>query len=169
MENNRCRIDGSFGSLVSAARKLPERAIKTDEKLAKRTRFWFNFVFATEGLAIAITIAVCNAARHPELIPLPVALIVGIHFFPLAFLFRVKLYHCTGALLCLLAVVTWLFVPGEITLGKHPIHTYMSVVGFGAAFVLWGTGLLLWLEVFRNHEVKNHSRQQSGNHAKNSP
>ncbi|WP_336637815.1 DUF7010 family protein [Lysinibacillus fusiformis] len=135
---------GGF-SLIRASRELTNQVSKTDLRQGKRTSFWFNIIFAAEGLAIAITIAVCNATRHPELIPVVIALIVGVHFFPLAPLFQVRLYYFTGTLLCLLAIMTWLCVPTKVTLGEHQINTFMSVVGFGSALILWGTGLAIWL------------------------
>ncbi|PGZ95382.1 hypothetical protein COE51_20110 [Bacillus pseudomycoides] len=132
-------------SLIRASRRLTNQVSKTDLRCGKRTRFWFNIIFAAEGLAIAITIAVCNATRHTELIPLVIAIIVGAHFIPLAPLFQVRLYYFTGALLCLLAIITLLFVPPKVTLGEHQINAFMSVVGFGSALILWGTGLAIWL------------------------
>ncbi|WP_440603136.1 DUF7010 family protein [Bacillus sp. GB_SG_008] len=132
-------------SLIRASRQLTNQVSKTDLRRGKRTRFWFNIIFAAEGLAIAIAIAVCNATRHTELIPLVIAIIVGAHFIPLAPLFQVRLYYFTGALLCLLAIITLLFVPEKVTLGEHQINAFMSVVGFGSALILWGTGLAIWL------------------------
>jgi hypothetical protein len=69
---------------------------KKDVRHGKHTRIWFNIIFAAEGLAIAITIAVCNATHHLELIPLVIAIIVGVHFFSFAPLFQVRLYYFTG-------------------------------------------------------------------------
>lgn len=132
-------------SLIRSSRKLPVQAITGDARTGKRMRFWFNINFAAEGIAIFIAIAVCNAIGHSELIPILIAIIVGIHFFPLASLFRVKFYYFTGAFLCLLALITWLFVPESITVGGHPIDAYLSIVGFGSSIVLWGTGLAIWL------------------------
>ncbi|MED4404100.1 DUF7010 family protein [Metabacillus fastidiosus] len=132
-------------SLIRASRELTNQVSKTDLIRGKRTRFWFNIIFTAEGLAIAITIAVSNITRHSELIPVVIAIIVGVHFLPLAPLFQVRLYYFTGALLCLLAIITWLFVPVKITLGEHQINAFMSVVGFGSALILWGTGLAIWL------------------------
>ncbi|MEH7009730.1 hypothetical protein V7087_02775 [Neobacillus niacini] len=132
-------------SLIRASRELTKQVSKTDLRRGKRTKFWFNIIFAAEGLAIAITIAVCNATRHTELIPVLIAIIVGVHFIPLAPLFQVRLYYFTGALLCLLAIITLLFVPAKVTLGEHQINAFMSVVGFGSALILWGTGLAIWL------------------------
>ncbi|WP_245645132.1 DUF7010 family protein [Peribacillus loiseleuriae] len=132
-------------SLIRASRELTNQVSKTDLRRGKRTRFWFNIIFAAEGLAIAITIVVCNATCHSELIPPVIAIIVGVHFLPLAPLFQVRLYYFTGALLCLLAIITLLVVPAKVTLGEHQINAFMSVVGFGSALILWGTGLAIWL------------------------
>ena len=132
-------------SLIRASGELANQVSKTALRHGKRTRFWFNIIFAAEGLAIAITIAISNATHHPELIPVIIAIIVGVHFLPLARLFQVRLYYFTGTLLCLLAIITWLFVPAKVTLGEHQINAFMSVVGFGSALILWGTGLAIWL------------------------
>ena len=132
-------------SLIHASRVLTNQDSKTDLRGGKRTRFWFNIIFAAEGLAIAITIAICNATHHLELIPLIIAFIVGVHFFPLASLFQVRLYYFTGILLCFLPIITLMFVPEKITLGDHQINAFMSLVGSGSALILWGTGLAIWL------------------------
>jgi len=134
---------GGF-SLIKASRKLTNQSPARDVTRGKRIRIWFNLIFAAEGVAIAIAIALCNAAGHSEFIPLVIAMIVGVHFFPLAPLFQVNLYYWTGALLCLLAIGTWLFVPAEFTLGEHRISGFMSITGFGSALILWATGLSVW-------------------------
>ena len=131
--------------LIRASRELKNQVSKADLKRGKSRRFWFNIIFAAEGLAIVITITVCNATRHSELIPLIIAIIVGIHFLPLAHLFQVRLYYFTGTLLCLLAIITLLFVPEKVTLGEYQINAFMSVVGLGSALILWGTGLAIFL------------------------
>ncbi|KKI91897.1 hypothetical protein WQ54_12260 [Bacillus sp. SA1-12] len=132
-------ISGVF--LLRASRELPNQVQTTAVRYGKRTFFWFNIIFAAELLAIAITVVICQAARHTELIPIVVAFIVGAYFLPLAYLFQVKVYYVTGGLLCLLAILTFLFVPEKITLGEHEILSFMSLTGIGSAFILWGTGL----------------------------
>ncbi|MDQ0268138.1 DUF7010 family protein [Cytobacillus purgationiresistens] len=131
--------------LIRASRELTNQASKTELTGGRRTKFWFNIIFAAEGLAIAITIAVCNTTSHTELIPPIIAIIVGVHFFPLAPLFQVKLYYFTGALLCILAIITLMFMPEEVTIGEYQINAFMSVVGLGSALILWGTGLAILL------------------------
>jgi hypothetical protein len=67
-------------------------------------------------------------------------------YLPLASLFRVRVHYLTGALLCLLAIVTLLLVPARVTVGNREIIAWWSIVGFGAALILWGTGWGLWLQ-----------------------
>lgn len=74
----------------------------------KRIGFLFNMVFIAEGLLIGISIAICNLINQTDLIPGVIAIIVGIHFLPLAALFQIKVYYATGVLFCLLAFITWL-------------------------------------------------------------
>ncbi|HEV7236370.1 MAG TPA: hypothetical protein VGN15_09330, partial [Ktedonobacteraceae bacterium] len=73
------------------------------------------------------------------------AIIVGLHFLPLAALFEVKMYYLVGVLLCLLAIITLVVVPESATLGGQQISAQWVVLGFGAALILWGVGLGLWL------------------------
>lgn len=131
--------------LILASRKLPHQAPHAGGKYRGNIRGWFNIIFLAEGLAIGIAIAVCNRTGHTELIPLVIAMIVGLHFLPLAYLFQVKIYYFTGLLLCILPVITWLFFPLNVTLLKHQINAYMFIIGFGSALILWGTSLKIWL------------------------
>ncbi|MBB3125545.1 putative membrane protein [Paenibacillus rhizosphaerae] len=142
-------------SLIRASRKIKDQSEVTDARPGKRIAIRFNIIFAAEGAAIAIAVAVCNAAGRTALIPIVTALIVGIHFFPLASLFRVKFYHLTGALLCMLALAALLFLPVEARLGAAHINAYMSVVGLGSALILWGTGTAIW---FRGRRLLTISR-----------
>lgn len=136
-------IGGSL--LIFASRVLPNKSPNVDEGPRKNIGIWFNIIFAAEGVAIVIAIAVCNAMSHAELIPPVIAMIVGIHFLPLANLFQVKTYYVTGILLSILPIITILFVPLNLPLNDHQINAYMSVVGFGSALILWGTSLVIWL------------------------
>jgi hypothetical protein len=145
------------GSLIRASRKLTNQGSKSDARFSKPIKVKFNLIFAAEGIAIFIAVAVCNAIGRSELIPILIAIIVGVHFFPLAPLFQVKLYYITGTLLCLLAVYTWLFV----TALENQIQANMSIVGIGSAFILWGTGLAVW--IMGKNLLSTAFIQQSGN------
>lgn len=139
-------------SLIHASQKMSSQVSDDGARRLKRIGFLFNMVFIAEGLLIGIAIAICNLINHTDLIPGVIAIIVGIHFLPLASLFQIKVYYATGVLLCLLALITWLIVPDTVMVGEHQILAPLSLLGLGCALILWTTGLTLWLG------IKNSSR-----------
>ena len=132
-------------SLLLASRRLPNQVAEAHTRRWRRTEIWFGIIFATEGLFIVVASVICNALNRFDLFFPIMALIVGVHFFPLAALFQVKIYYLVGALLCLLAMITLLTVPESVTFGGHQITAQWVFLGFGAALILWGVGLGLWL------------------------
>src|SRR5699024_10779879 len=90
--------------LIFASREIPNQVPNADARYNKNIGICFNIIFIAEVLIIVISIAVCNIIGYTELIPLVIAIIVGIHFLPLAYLFQVRIYYFTGALLCLLPI-----------------------------------------------------------------
>ncbi|MDG4846867.1 DUF7010 family protein [Peribacillus frigoritolerans] len=139
-------------SLIHASQKMSNQVSDDGARRLKRIGFLFNMVFIAEGLLIGIAIAICNLINQTDLIPGVIAIIVGIHFLPLASLFQIKVYYATGVLLCLLALITWLIVPDTVMVGEHQILAPLSLLGLGCALILWTTGLTLWLG------IKNSSR-----------
>ncbi|MGG4170040.1 hypothetical protein ABEW00_21560 [Rossellomorea vietnamensis] len=137
-------VIGGF-SLISASKGYPKGTSIHSGNDGRKMRKWFNIIFAGEGIAIGIAIAVCNAVGHTENIQIVIAIIVGLHFLPLARLFRVKIYYYTGILLCVVPVVTWLFIPETLMVSGHELNTYMSVVGLASALILWVTSLAIWM------------------------
>ena len=126
-------------ALIRGSRNLSD----TNARNSKNVDKWFNIVFATEFILIIIAAIVCNSIGHFDWFFPIMAIIVGIHFFPLAYLFQVKAYYVTGMLLCLLAVATLLFVPLKVSIGEYQINTWWSLVGFGSMLILWITSLVI--------------------------
>jgi hypothetical protein len=136
-------------ALLRSAKRLPAGMTPEDARRGKRIWKWFGIVFGLEGAMIGAASGICGATDHFELFFPIMAIIVGAHFFPLAPLFQVRLYYGTGALLCLLGAATLLFVPEEASYDGHQIVVWWTVVGFGSALILWGTGLFVWLNGIR--------------------
>lgn len=103
-------------------------------------RVWrrFQLIGIAEGIAIGLAVFVLARLGYPEWIPATVALVVGLHFFPLASLFGVMLYYATGALLCGVFVVS--AISAKIPGGGESLAV---MPGIGSAFVLWVTAGLL--------------------------
>lgn len=131
-------------ALLRASRHLPNQVTEADFQRGNRTGMWFGIVFATEGILIAVASAICNAINRFDLFFPIMAIIVGVHFWPLAALFEVKAYYLVGVLLCVLALITFA-VPEQGNLGGQPITAPWVVLGFGAALILWSVGLGLGL------------------------
>ena len=131
--------------LVLASRQLSNQASAAASQSGKRIGLWFGIVFTTEGLLIGVASAICNAINRFDLFFPIMAIIVGVHFIPLAALFQIRAYYLVGTLLCVLAVITLVAVPGQAHLGGQPIMAQSVVLGFGAALILWAVGLGLWL------------------------
>ena len=78
--------------------KLSELKL-ADENLRKQTRkivLGFRLVNCGQCVLIWLSMALCYYFRHPELVWPFIALIVSLHFVPLAWLFSVGTYYVTG-------------------------------------------------------------------------
>ena len=129
--------------MIRQSRSLPTRnSFHNDRNVRK----WFNVIFAVEFGLIGIAAIVTNIMGHFDWFFPVMSIIVGVHFFPLAHLFQVSAYYMTGMLHCLLAIVTLLFVPLEISVGGHSIDAWWVLVGFGSMLILWITSLMMLIK-----------------------
>lgn len=124
---------------LCVVRLLATRRIRsTDDPVAaaagKRAGIWFGVIFGTEIVLIAASSVVLGSIGHALWIPIAVALIVGIHFLPLARVFAAPIYCGTG-IFCVLGTLACLPIPG--------INLRLLCVGLVMAAVLWTTSLLL--------------------------
>jgi hypothetical protein len=78
-----------------------------------------------------------------QFIPPAIALIVGLHFLPLARLFRVTFYYITGVLLCVLALVAIIALIRGLPIAGPSPYNWSLVVGIGATLILWLTALVV--------------------------
>jgi hypothetical protein len=91
----------------------------------------FGWITAMEGGAILLAIVLLNALHRPQFIAPVIAIIVGLHFFPLASVFGAPLYYATGALGCAIGITGLLISDPAVCIG----------------FVGLSFGSLLWLTV----------------------
>ncbi len=135
----------SGGTLLSrAASRLPPHEESFAEQAhgqaeGKRYGMIFGLVFGLEIGIIALGTVLLNRFHHPEFLLPFVAIVVGVHFFPLARLFDVPLYYVTGALFVLAGVTVMLAVPVHTMIGN--LHAWNALVGAICAVMLWLTGI----------------------------
>ena len=110
--------EGSLGAGVAQA--------GPDERAAGRR---FAQINTAQWVAIAVAIVVANVLHAPERIPGAIAIIVGLHFFPLATLFRAPLYNLTAAAMCAV---------GAMSFALHG-DAAGELAAAGGCVILWAT------------------------------
>ncbi|WP_405693043.1 DUF7010 family protein [Streptomyces sp. NBC_01185] len=93
-----------------------------------------GIVNVVELAAIFAVIAASNASGRPSFIPPAIALVVGLHFIPLARLYDQWQYKGTAALLSAAAVVGFALVAAGLSDGS-----VRAVVGLASAVTLWAS------------------------------
>ena len=93
-----------YFTFTKAQKKLIEsNEEKTAEEKSKEK--WFLIIFGLEGLGILIAKNVLMNINHDELFISFFALVVGLHFFPLAKIFNRGVDYYMGAWTCLFAII----------------------------------------------------------------
>jgi hypothetical protein len=115
--------------LFKIARLFPKVTSEADIAEEKQTGKWFGIIFGAEGLGIFVGINIVNNIGHPELDIPVIALVVGLHFLPLAKVFKRTVDYYLGGCATLIALLAFVF-----TLNKTFTQSQMMVfVGIGIA------------------------------------
>jgi hypothetical protein len=96
---------------------------------ASSTQRPFLIVVALEGIAIFVLVNLATNLGRPDLVMPAIGLVVGLHFLPLAKIFRFPAYRLTGLALSALAIGSALIAGAERAV----------LLGLGAAAILWLT------------------------------
>ncbi|CAG7659213.1 hypothetical protein ACFQI7_37715 [Paenibacillus allorhizosphaerae] len=135
-------------SLFGKARNMNHASTPEEREHWRKINRKFGLIFGLEGLAIFIASMICNIINNFEVFFPIMAIIVGIHFFPLARLFRENFYYGTGVMLCILGVITF-FLPMNATVNNVTLIATSTFIGFGSALTLWVTGLRIWTAMLK--------------------
>ena len=120
---------------LMASRNIPSVDDPAAAAKGKRAGMLFGIIFGLEGGLIALCSTLLGRYGLGIWIPIAAAVIVGVHFIPLAFVFEVPLYYWTGVL-SVLGMLGCALV--------HDAATRVLCAGLVMAGVLWLTvGLLL--------------------------
>lgn len=118
---------------------LPLSASESQNQEKKRSGKWFAIIFAIEGISIPIAINIAIYMHHPELsIPL-MALVVGLHFYPLAWVFRRKIDYYLATWSCIIALSAIYFSLHQ-TFSQRNI---LAMVGTGLALATIAYGVYM--------------------------
>ena len=125
--------------LLRKARHLPRNTSEESRARGKTQGRRFLLVFGVEFASIFVAANLLGIAGLEGFIPPVIALIVGLHFLPLAAVFGVRLYYLTGVLISVVATVALVALLFGVTLGGE--FGWAVVVGIATALILWATAL----------------------------
>jgi hypothetical protein len=111
------------------AKRFPKSESEADKAEEKQTGKWFGIIFGAEGLLIFVGINIVINIGHADLTIPVIALVVGLHFYPLARVFKRTIDYY---------LATWTTVVAIIGIGLILNKSYStaavdSFVGVGTA------------------------------------
>ena len=116
--------------LFRRARELPQAASSSDyERRAKRM---FTAVNIIQWVSIVTAVAILNLLHMPEYIVPAIAIIVGLHLFPLAGSFRHRQHYVTGTLLLAWSLGSLALLPRDRVAGVAALGTGLVLLGSAA-------------------------------------
>jgi hypothetical protein len=118
----------SYGIYLFLMAKHFPLSTDADNTEGKKIWMWYGIIFGAEGAAIPIVVFSLIALHYDELIIPSIALVVGLHFYPMAKLFNRKIDYYLATWTCLIAIT-------GIVLSQRGAteSTILSFVGIGVA------------------------------------
>jgi hypothetical protein len=116
----------------------------------RRILVGFRWTTLGETLLVGSACGICNLLGRQDLIWPAVGAAVSLHFVPMGYLFRLRLYYATAALGCVVSLLAML----------QGTPASMQVVGVGMGGVLWATAAfaILGADVLADQAVLTQSR-----------
>ena len=115
--------------LFRVAKYFPKLTSEADIAERKKTGKWFGIIFGAEGLGIFIGINLVVNLGYPDLAIPVMALVVGLHFFPLAKVFKRTIDYYLATWSTVIATLAIIFVLNKTM--TEPAA--MAFVGIGIA------------------------------------
>lgn len=130
---------GTGALFLRYARRLSSTVTPEEAAEGKRIRRWFGMVFGAEIVLIVLAGILLTRFGAGRFNAPVIALIVGVHFLPLARLFNVQAYYLTGVLLSLLALTALVALLFGMQIAGPSPDNWSLFVSMGATLVLWLT------------------------------
>ena len=97
-------------SLFSLSKQFPKLETEEDKAEGKRTGRWFGIIFGAEGLGIFIGINIAVNLGHADLTIPVIALVVGLHFYPLARVFKRTIDYYLATWTTIVAIIGFVLI-----------------------------------------------------------
>lgn len=124
--------------LLRSSLRLPNETspemVARSKSIGKKIGLLFGLVLIMEGVIIGALTGLLSQANHGDWSTPVMYFIVGLHFFPLAFIFRVRPYLVLGCLWVIITVLTVIFTPASLIVGQGTsAWVFFPIAGCGVA------------------------------------
>lgn len=133
--------------LFSISKYFPKLTSDADKAEGKRSGMWFGIIFGAEGLGIFIAVNIVINLGHADLVIPVIALVVGLHFYPMARLFKRTIDYYLATWSTLIAITGILLILEKV----YSFETVDAFVGIGLAVATSCYGVYM---VIRGWEVQ---------------
>ena len=100
-----------------------------DKAEAKKLSIWYGVIFGAEGITIPLVAGVLIAFQKAEYIVPAMAMVVGLHFYPMAKIFKRKVDYYLATWTCIVALAAIIATANDIV----PLTTVFAFLGVGVA------------------------------------
>ena len=127
-------ITGSI-YFIHSGRQLRKKCTAVIDSARQTVRKWFIFIVLMEALAIALVSILAYRLHRADLATNWCAMIVGLHFLPLARIFRAPHLIVRGILITVWCVFCWAFFRS---------NALVISTSLGTGILLWGSCVFSW-------------------------
>jgi hypothetical protein len=124
------------------SRRFPTLETEADKAEGKQAGKWFGIIFGAEGVGIFVAVNIATNTGHADLtIPL-IALVVGLHFYPLARVFKRTIDYYLATWTTIIAIIAIMLILRK----TYPVASVDAFVGIGTAIATSCYGLYMIYE-----------------------
>ena len=127
--------------LFIQSKKFPKNLSEKDKDKGKKMWKVFGFIFGLEGLLIAVSVVVLSTFDLQNYVVPIIALIVGLHFYPMAKIFERKIDYYLATWVTLVAILGIVLV-----IGNKSESMIFAAVGVGVALATISYGIFMITE-----------------------
>jgi hypothetical protein len=120
---------------------FPILSTEEDKAEGKKTGMWFGIIFGAEGLLIFIAINVVINLGHADLSIPVIALVVGLHFYPMAKIFKRTIDYYLATWTTLIAIVAIVLILNK-TYASANVYVFVGI-GTAIATSCYGAYMLI--------------------------
>jgi hypothetical protein len=100
-----------------------------DKAEAKKLSIWYGVIFGAEGITIPLVAGVLIAFQKADYIVPAMAMVVGLHFYPMAKIFKRSVDYYLATWTCVVALAAIVAIADDIA----PMATVLAFLGVGVA------------------------------------